>query len=289
VSDLKVAIVSRDPSVRLEAARAFDAAPPSWFVRLYEEEPRGADVVVWGPDVMAGEGLVFDPMHPERVLDEIAVLVGRGRVTAVTGGGRGVGVTTVGVHLAAAWAEEFSTCFVDLDHSCGAAHRLGLADALSGVDRPDDIRLAAVPVTGGFRLLSGHGSPDGGEDLVGSAVDAFERVVVDVPDGAEEVGIVRRAENAVIVVTPSPTSISRAQTLLDSCECTRSAIVLNRLGPGGELDRSALERRLGHRIAIEFPCTPALRDCEETFMLLPPRFVRWSRRLERLCRALEDD
>jgi hypothetical protein len=288
MTSLRVAIVSRDPEVRLEAARAFDSAPASWLVRLYDNEPNGADVVVYGPDAAdGGGGLVFDPLHPERVLDEIARLGGRARVVLVTGGGRGVGVTTIGIHLAAVSATDHSTCLVDLDPGRGAAHRMGIGMVAGTRARSADLELAAAPVPGGFRVLSMNG--DGGEstELVASAAQLFDRLIVDAPDGLDLGGLLAEVDAAVMTVSPSPTSVLRAATILESNDDVRWATILNRLGPGGDVRRDQLETTLGRRIAVELPCTPALRDCEERRSLLTTKVMRWRRRLDELHLALE--
>lgn len=287
MSVLRVAIVSRDPQIRLQAARAFDAAPASWLVRLYEDKPECADVVVFGPDAASGEGLIFDPTHPERLLEEIASLEGRARIVVVTGGGRGVGVTTIGLHLASVSARDHSTCLVDLDPNRGAAHRMGIGAAVGSEDRPRDPELAAVPVPGGFRVLSGSGERERASDLLESAAQLFDRLVVDVPDGLYVAEMLAHVDTAVMVLTPAPTSVLRAASILESNDGMRWATVLNRIGPGGEVRREQLERTLGHRIAIELPCTPALRDREEDDNLLTSTFLRWPRRLLDLYRALE--
>jgi hypothetical protein len=286
MTSLRVAIVSRDPEVRLQAARAFDAAPASWLVRLYNDEPNGADVVVYGPDAAQAGGLVFDPAHPERVLDEIAALAGRARIVTVTGGGRGVGVTTIGIHLAAVSAADHSTCLVDLDPLRGAAHRLGIGAVVDASARPADLELAAVPVPGGFRVLSEAAEDCGATELLEFAAHLFDRVIVDAPDGVEVGGLLADCDAAVMVVTPSPRSVLRAATILESND-VRWATVLNRIGPGGEVRREQLEVTLGRRVAVELPCTPSLRDCEERCSLLASRVLRWRRRLDDLHFALE--
>lgn len=64
------------------------------------------------------------------------------------------------------------------------------------------------------------------------------------------------------------------------------AVVCNRLGPGGEMTRTELERIVEHRIGLELPCTPALRDAEDEGKLLGLRVSRYSRRVVQLARAL---
>jgi MinD superfamily P-loop ATPase len=230
---------------------------------------------------------VFDPLHPERILEEIGAHAARARVVLVTGGGRGVGVTSIGLHLASASAADHSTCLIDLDPCYGAAHRLGIGTENGFESDPSDLELAAIPVPGGFRVLSIDGDDGRSIELVEAAALLFDRLVVDVPDGRDLGGLLARADAAVMVVAPSPTSVLRAATVLESNDDVKWATVLNRIGPGGEVRRDQLERTLGRRIAVEFPCTPSLRDCEERSALLTSKILRWARRLADLHQALE--
>ncbi|HYO61400.1 MAG TPA: hypothetical protein VEU29_05840, partial [Actinomycetota bacterium] len=65
---LDVAIVTRDPQARDAAARSFAAAPPQWSIRLCDEVPGDADVVVAGPGVDAPGAIPFDPSRPQDAL-----------------------------------------------------------------------------------------------------------------------------------------------------------------------------------------------------------------------------
>lgn len=295
---LRVALVSRERSVRLAAATAFDAAPADWQVTLHDEAPEDAGaVVVYGRDVESGNGISFDPSHPERMLSELHALEGprAARKIAVTGAGRGTGVTTVALHLCKRLAAAGSTCFVDLDAGCGARERLGLGDeqvrtwAEAGPDE-DALRLSALPLQGGFRALL---SPDDGRDpddapeLVQRTARAFERVVVDVPHGELLEDTLTVCDVAVLIVPPTPTGAHRARACLERFPDARWAIVANRAGPGGETTRSALARMLGRPVTIELPCWAALRDAEDEGRLLGARLSRWSYRLELLARTLE--
>src|SRR3989337_631755 len=100
----RIAIVSRDDGIRLRAAKAFDGAPASWSVRLFDEPPPDADVVVWGADVRAAggaDGVIFDPAESSGVVAEVAARLRRGaRIYAVVGAAGGVGATSIAFHLA---------------------------------------------------------------------------------------------------------------------------------------------------------------------------------------------
>lgn len=300
MATLNVAVVSRDPVVRLAAARAFDDAPPSWAVHLHDTRPPEADVVVFGTDVEreAKDGIVFDPSDAGRVVDAVkrSMSSARTKTFAVVGAGRGVGVTSLALHLSAAAARTHETCFVDLDLEWGAAARLGMPeDHLSwyGAAGDRDPRLAGLPVTGGFRALlapTTGSSPPGEEDVkatVRGASGSFDRVFVDCADGPCLDAFVDLVDACVLVVPASPAGARRAVRILNSFETARWAIVLNRLGPGGETTRTELHRLLGRRSAVELPCAPALRDSEDDDELLSTPWSRYVRAVQRLLHALE--
>jgi len=282
----------------LAAAAAFDAAPPDWQVTLYEEPPEDAGaVLVYGRDIHCGNAMAFDPSDPERTLAELRALEGSraARVIAVTGAGRGTGVTTVALHLCERLASASASCFLDLDPVWGARKRLGLGEeevrtwAEVGSD-DDGLRLSAVPLPWGFRALLSPGGgqpPEDSPELVRRASRAFERVVVDVPHGGLLEGAMRTCDVAVLVVPPSPSGARRARACLEEFPDVRWAIVTNRSGPGGETTRSGFAGMLGCPVTIELPCCAALRDAEDEGRLLGARLSRWSYRLELLARTLE--
>ncbi|MGH2753688.1 MAG: hypothetical protein ACRDLB_04580, partial [Actinomycetota bacterium] len=190
MDDLRIAVVCREEAIREALVQCFDDAPRAWNVQLFDERPASADVVVRGPDVSTAADVVFDPARPERLLPEIEAASGPGSKTfVVTGAGRGSGVTTAALHLARAMATRTETCLVDLDVSwSGARDRLGLGSrtTLTWDDvgtTPESLRLAAIPVAGGFRTLLAP-RPRSGEapaDLGDRARASFDRIVVDVP------------------------------------------------------------------------------------------------------------
>lgn len=297
VTTLNVAVVSKDPQVRLAAASAFDEAPPSWSVGLHESPPEDAHVVVFGADMRehAGEFIVFEPHDGKDVVEEVrrSVTAARARVFAITGAGRGVGVTSLALHLAAAAAREHPTCFVDLDLEWGAAGRLGIEEGhLTWSDAGDDdsFRLAALPVAGGFRaLLAPADTEDVGHAnvraLVRRAGASFDRVFVDCASLLDPVLL--ECDAAILVVPATPTGALRAKNVIAKHPSVRWAPVLNRLGPGGETTRAELHRILGRRATIELPISPGLRDAEDEGDFLTSSWSRYVRAVNRLRRALE--
>jgi Flp pilus assembly CpaE family ATPase len=289
-----VAVVSRDPALRMEVARAFDAAPPSWDVTMYEEAPADADVTVATPEVDCPGALAFDPSRPEDIITEVAAATSvQGRVIAVTSPAGGTGVTTVALHLAALAARRSTTCFVDLDTTWTACDRLGLpGDARTWAEARDShgtLEQIALPIAPGLRaLLAPRGRSAADRHRIPSlAAQSFERVVVDAPPGGYIRPVLEEAYCCVLVVPPTIPSARRAHEFLEAHHDLRWAVVINRLGPGGELTRSGLRRVMGCRIAVELPCCPSLRDREDEGALLSTAWSRWARGLRRLDHALE--
>ncbi|HVM34939.1 MAG TPA: hypothetical protein VM784_06305 [Actinomycetota bacterium] len=276
MSRLRVAIVTRDPAVRTAAAKAFDAAPAAWSVRLCDRLPEGADVVVAGPDVSHEvSGVAFDPADPGRIVDDVARARPSVVAASVTGACGGAGATSIALHLAAT----LGACLVDLSEDAAAARRLGI-DEVRMFAEGDDARGASVPVAPGFRLLSAPGAPH----AVAAAVEEFDRVVVDcaaapLPDAVRP---------WILVVPPSLPAARRARALMDAERDRSCAIVMNRTGSGGTSTRFALEAILGQRAALWLPPTPSLRDAEDAGRLLTAGWTRWWRGIRRVALALED-
>ena len=242
---------------------------------------------VLGSDVQ-GCGIVFDPQRPERVLEEISARTATSNLFVVTSTGGGTGLTTVALHLAAAAADGGRTCCLETAPG-GMALRLGLPDAsptwAAAVEQDSAIDRAAVPVPGGYRVLLAP--PEGGSEAPGLALRAastFEIVVAEAPAGSPSIGAARAA---VLIVPPTIPGAARARAVLDASPGTRWAIVTNRLGPGGETTRAALEKILERRVALELPTCAALRDAEDTGRLITSPLHGWWRGIRRLWRALE--
>jgi hypothetical protein len=146
-----------------------------------------------------------------------------------------------------------------------------------------DEDLHGVPVMGGFRAFvsPGDGDPPP-RGLIERIGPAFDSLVLDASAISEE----RSDRHAVVcLLPPTDEGARRARRTLELMPALRWVFVANRLGPGGETTVGELERILGHRIALELPCTPALRDVEGE-RLLTSRIHRWVRRIEALARGL---
>jgi hypothetical protein len=88
-----------------------------------------------------------------------------------------------------------------------------------------------------------------------------------------------------VVMPPTSPGAARTRALLERIPPRPHAVVVNRQGPGGEATRALLQVALGSTIALELPCSPALRDAEDDGALLA-RHARWTRRVERLAVGL---
>ena len=261
--DITIAIVTGDEAARLAIVKALDSAPPGWAIGLHRVPPRDADVVV--SDRQIEGAIVFDPEDPDLVSAITERVRNRTRTIFVCSPSGGTGVTTISLHLAAAFASRaHPTALVDLDPCRGARARLGLD--------PGVVTDAPVPVAGGFRLVDATTRPEG-----------FDRVVIDAGTTAEHLADVHAA---VLVCPPSPQGARRCRGLLEARQGVRWYVVTNRLGPGGETTRSQFERVVGCPV-MELPCCPALRDAEDEGRLLRRHWTRWSRSVDALADALD--
>lgn len=286
---LRIAVVSNEPDVRLEAARAFDDAPASWSVSLHTSVPDDVDIVVLGPDA-EGEGIPFDPADPKRAIDEIESRTSahEGAIIVVTSASGGVGATSLALHLAAALAPAARVGFIEL--APGAGLRLGLApgEHLTWADldeSSESIARCFLPVAPGFRaLLAPH---DGGDPGLVSKRSraAFDLLVVDAPSRNASVALCE-ADAAVLVMGPSVPHAHGARAFIEEMPDLDCAVVTNRLGRGGETTRAQLSDLLGRPVALELPCCPALRDAEDDGRLVSLRWTRYGRAVTRLADAL---
>lgn len=286
---LEIAVVSRNEDVRLEAARAFDGAPRSWSVRLFETVPDGADVVVIGPDVEHhGRAIRFEPGRADRLLGDIErCAMTRSVCVYVTSSSGGCGVTTICLHLAAVLADKKATCYVESTWG-GLGARLNLPDdhrTWADLEGPEgSIETAALPVPGGFRALL---APEGGfasSEVVERARRDFDYVIVDARPGQLDL---RPDEDALVlmVVPPTRTGARRARATLGD-RARGWTVLTNRTGHGGDLGRVELQNAIGHRVLDHLPCTPRLRTAEDEGDLLASRWNLWSRKVDRLALAL---
>lgn len=292
---VRVALISRDPGIRLAAAEVFDAAPAAWVVEVHETPPEDASVLVFGSDVEGDAGVRFDPAAPERLLDDVrrALSHDGSRAVVVTSPGGGTGVTTVSLHLAEVAARRV-TCWLDLSFGSYTGQRLGLrgdhVKTWGDVDSSEaSMRLAALPVSAGFRALLAPDS-DPGIDisyLLHRARQEFERLLIDVPAGPALASALSHADVAVLVMAPSLVGARRAKVLLDSFPDVQWAVVTNRTGPGGESTRAQLQAIVERRIVLELPCSAALRDAEDDGRLMTSPWSPWRRAIVRLAKALD--
>jgi MinD-like ATPase involved in chromosome partitioning or flagellar assembly len=287
----KVAIVGRDPEQRLAAVRAFDDAPAEWNIAIFESAPASADVLVGCPDSADRVDIRFDPGRPAQVIEDVAQFLSRstaGRVIGVTSASGGVGVTSIALHLAAAY-RPLDSCYLATDPDPGVTARLNLPK-----DRPtwgevkdaESLMSAAVPIAPGFRALLAPAQPSSEQlkKVVVLCRSAYDRVVIDI--SSQKSWFSDSSDRCVVVATPTRPSMHRTRLWLRRQQLHSIALIANRLGPGSELTRSRLQAVAGTRIIMELPCTPALRDREDEGKLLLSAWYRYWRRIRTLARAL---
>ena len=281
---MRIAAVSRDPEERLQLARAFDRAPASWDVSLHEDVPDDTDVLVCGRGTVVEGSVVFDIETPERVIDDVRRRVeerSAGKRIFVVGATGGSGATTLALHLAAAGG----ACVVETTGS-GLRRRLALGSARTWSPHAEE-GLGAVPIAPGFRVLPAP--PDAAAEdvrpVLSRAMSAFSYVIVDCkPEHLD--GLLVPGDLCVLVVHPTRPAAERAREILLR-NGPRWAVVTNRVGPGSCLSRRRIEATLDRRIAIELPCSAALRDSEDEGVLLTSPFSPWTWKVRKLWRALE--
>jgi hypothetical protein len=298
MADATIAIVSQDPAARLLLAKAFDHAPEGWAVAFCDSPPPDADVVVVDHPGVAVEAVVFDAAHPQWLIPEIQKRLQGAPTEAsstavVVTGIRGSGVTSVALHLALLYGRRFDACFLDFDGLWSCADRLGLEEDVrtwdSVGDSPNELSLAALPVASGLRALvapRGRGEADGGQ-LLDRVLTQFERIVVDLPYTETHSDVLRRADAAIVVMSPTVPHARRVERILAEVILDRIVVVTNRLGAGGETTRREIEAVLDRKVTLELPCCPRLRDAEGRARFATLEWSRWGRRLARLQRALE--
>jgi hypothetical protein len=268
----------------MQLARAFDDAPASWLVSLHDDVPPEADVIVCGREIDIEGAVPFDPQTPQLAIAEVqkrAQARSVGRRIFVCGATGGSGATTLALHLAAAGR----ACVVEASGS-GVRRRLELASARSWPTATDE-EPAPLPVSPGLRVLLAPKSStiEDARWIVDRAASAFSSVIVDCESrNVEE--LVAPGDIGVLVTLPTRPAIERAKEIL-GVDGPRWAVVTNRTGPGGCLTRRRLEVLLDQRIAIELPCSAALRDAEDEGGLLTSPMSPWWWKVKRLWRALE--
>ena len=289
MDEARISIASCEGVSALDVARALDAAPPGWQIS-FDDGASSCDVFVsCDPAVQAP--VRFDPSCPGSLVPDIAAHLATRRVAAVTavvGATGGAGTSTVALHLTRHLARGAAACVVESEVACGTAERLGLdTRPTTWAHSNDHVLEVAQPFPDGVRALF---APDPAEKgglvaAIARARDAFDRVVVDAHADVLDLDVLSGDDAVVVVVPPTRTGCVRARSLLDRIG-VRCAVITNRLGPGSEMTRGALEKVLECPIALELPCCPALRDAEDRATLLDRRRRRWSVRLGQLAAAV---
>lgn len=290
----RVALHAVDPDRRLALVRAFEGAPSSWDVFLWNG---AGDFDVRVSDAPSSENdICFDPADPQRAVASVGEVLARTirRAVAVTGARRGCGVTTLALHLAAAWSSANDVALLDLDNRSSLRARLGLPDDarhwggrdVTNEGRPPSLS-AALPHAAGFRLYLAP--PDGDGDpspVVSAAWMRHEFVLVDAPEGDWRDLALSMCSSAILVIPPSHQGIAHARSVLEEYPTVTWSCVVNRLGTGGEFTARHVSHALDRSVSVELPCSPYLRDREDQHRLLTVRWSRYFRRTLRVASAL---
>ena len=277
----RIALHALEPSCRLALVRAFETAPSGWDVFLWDGtapfDIRVTDAPVSDTDI------VFDVDDPEASVERVADALNSKvpRTTVVTGARRGTGVTTLALHLGAA-VPGMDVALLDLDDRSSLRARLGLPD-----DARDWRAAGGLPYSAGFRIFLAPSDGDG--DAASALRDASKRadhLIVDAPAGPWRDYALKSCSSAILVVPPSHQGIADARRILHQHPEVRWTCVVVRVGAGGELTARHVARDLGHPVAVEFPCSPFLRDREDDHRLLTERWSRYFRRTMRLAASI---
>ncbi len=274
-SPLRVIIVSRDPAMRLAAARAFDAAPPSWNVQLSNDGAERADVLVLTPEIdeapdSAAPLVAFDPLDPLAAVAAVA-RAGASRspsITAVLGATGGCGATTIAMYLAKALAPE--AAFVEVGDPGGSTLSARFDLALTGA------RAGPVTVQGFHAYVVSDASEV-------SDLSEHRRAIVDLGCGGAPID----GTPTLCVLPPSLVAARRAARIIGAHPKIPWIVVTNRVGAGGNVTRMELQQELSAPISLELAACPALRDSEESGRLADGSWRRWHRGIGRLARAIE--
>ena len=282
----RVALHTQDPSCRLALVRAFESAPSTWDIFLWDGS---ASFDVRVTDVPASStDIAFDASDPSATVGAVARLLSTTahRLTVVTGARRGTGVSTLALHLAAALSCTATTSLLDLDQHSSLRARLGLPVDARDWGRKDPAS-AGLPFSAGFRvfLAPSHGVGDASSALQ-AACSRSEHVVIDAPEGAWREHALSACTSAILIIPPSHQGIAHARVMLESQPGVRWLCVVVRLGAGGELTPRHVERALDHPVVAELPSSPYLRDREDQHRLLNERWSRYYCRTLRLAAML---
>ncbi len=205
------------------------------------------------------------------------------RVIAVFSPKGGVGTTTIATNLAliAAERQPGMTLLIDLDLSFGqvASHLnltppqtvLDLARDVAAQHDPELLRTYAVPHKGGLQVLAappGPGftsliTPQHVEQIVSTAADAYETVVIDAGTGLDEraMAVFGRCDTTIIPVIPEIPALNSVHIMFEQMSDLGAMggsilFVLNNAFARDLLKRSDIETALGAKIAAELPYDP---------------------------------
>ncbi len=233
--------------------------------------PRGDDPAA---AMLRGAGvdeLVPDDTDAESLITAIRFLTPRsgsdldgdhGTTTAVIGSRGAPGTTEVALGLALNAADEGRAILIDLDLDAPSlAIRLGLAPrpditdladnvrATGTIDNADLHRLRALDVvTGSHRAGEIAIRPSMVEDVVEASATRYDRVILDLGTARADDPVLKRADQAVLVVDGSAVGVVRAAQLITEWSGPPPQVVLNR---AARHEQDQLAEAVMHWMGIE--------------------------------------
>ena len=194
-------------------------------------------------------------------------------------------MSTLALHLAAALSRSREVFLIEPPGARSLSIRVGVPDDAAEW-QPGESLDVSIPVCGGSRLIrAAELAPalaalqqDGRAGVVdlGCKQSAFEEVVA--------AGLLRAV---VVVVPPARTAAKLTRTFLQSTAELDRIVVSNRTGHGGDMTRDKVSAVIGALVALELPCSPALRAAEDACTLVQQPWSRWWRLVSRVARSLE--
>jgi pilus assembly protein CpaE len=235
------------------------------------------------------------PVAPQALLSKIDELLGAkilpdansdgAKIVSLVSLRGGVGVTTLAVNLALcgihhpkSTGEPPGVCLVDLCPSSGQASlhlrvkaeqtwtalpALGTnpsSDAMTNLltVHPSGLRLLAAPIEPTFAGTLSAPLVEGALTGLGGV---FDLVVVDAPPLIDVVAAATldRSDRIVLVLTPEVGAVQAAIAMLRVMDELQAKVVLvlNRVSPQAAVPEAAIEKALGHPLALKIPYDPA--------------------------------
>ena len=189
------------------------------------------------------------------------------------------------LHLAAALGRSRDVLLIEPPGERSLSVRTGIPDDAAEWEAVESLDVS-IPVCGGSRLLRAtelapalaalSGGRRAGVVDLGCGIEVIEEVLAE--------GLLRAV---VVVVSPSRTGAKLTRPLLQLTAALDRVVITNRTGHGGDMTRDKIEAVIGAPVALELPCSPALRAAEDGCGVVQQPWNRWWRLVVRLAGTLE--